>query len=146
MWVGLLASAAIISGAAACGQTGPDQGPVGAVSEMAYAGADMDGKALTLAQGQILRIELESIPTAGYVWTITDQPDFLELVGDGQRPTNPDVQNQPGFTGGNHFLSFDLKATAPGYATLHLIEARPWETDTPPIGTYSLAVTVEPSS
>ena len=93
MWVGLLASAAIISGAAACGQTGPDQGPVGAVSEMAYAGADMDGKALTLAQGQILRIELESIPTAGYVWTITDQPDFLELVGDGQRPTNPDVQN-----------------------------------------------------
>ena len=146
MWVRLCASAAIFLGAAACGRTGPDQGPVSAVSEMAYAGADMDGKALTLSEGQILRIELESIPTAGYVWTITDQPDFLELVGEAQRPTNPDVQNQPGFAGGNHFLSFDLKAKAPGSATLHLIEARPWETDTPPSGTFSLDVTVEPAS
>ncbi|MCA8901999.1 MAG: protease inhibitor I42 family protein [Hyphomonas sp.] len=109
-----------------------------------YAGADMDGTSVTLAMGETLRIELESIPTAGYIWQITARPDILELAGEGGRPTDPDVQNQPGYTGGNHYLSFDLTAVAAGTGTLELVEGRPWELKAgeAPDDTYSLQVTV----
>ena len=109
-----------------------------------YAGAGMNGKSVTMAVGDTLRVELESIPTAGYVWQVAGQPDFLEHVGDGMRATDPEVQDQPGYTGGNHYLSFDFRATAPGTGTLTLVEGRPWELEAgePPEGNFALTVTV----
>ena len=107
-----------------------------------YAGAAHKGGAVSVPLGETLRIELVSVPTAGYVWEITTLPDILELTGEGSRPTDPAVQNLEGFTGGNHFLSFDFKAISPGTGTVELAERRPWETDEPPMDTYSLAVTV----
>ncbi|MCA8897400.1 MAG: protease inhibitor I42 family protein [Hyphomonas sp.] len=109
-----------------------------------YAGADMNGKSVAMAVGDALRVELESIPTAGYVWQVAGQPDFLEHVGDGMRATDPEVQDQPGYTGGNHYLSFDFRATAPGTGTLTLVEGRPWELEAgePPEGNFALTVTV----
>ncbi len=108
------------------------------------AGKDMNGKAVTLKVGETLFVELESIPTAGYVWVVKAQPAFLELGGETQRPTNPEVQNQPGFTGGNHYLGTYFTATAAGLGKLELIETRPWETDEPPMDTWTLNVTVTP--
>ncbi|HPE47496.1 MAG TPA: protease inhibitor I42 family protein [Hyphomonas sp.] len=109
-----------------------------------YVGADMNGKSVAMAVGDALRVELESIPTAGYVWQVAGQPDFLEHVGDGMRATDPEVQDQPGYTGGNHYLSFDFRATAPGTGTLTLVEGRPWELEAgePPEGNFALTVTV----
>ncbi|MEZ5945526.1 MAG: protease inhibitor I42 family protein [Hyphomonas sp.] len=111
---------------------------------MHYAGADMAGKTVDMKVGEILRVELESIPTAGYLWIVTSQPEFLELAGENTRPTDPEVQNQPGFTGGNHYLSFDFTATAPGTGTLDLVEGRPWELEAgeAPEGTWSIRVSV----
>ena len=128
---------------AAC--TGPAADPVTELADgMLYAGADQNGGQIDMQVGQTLRIELESIPTAGYIWEIENQPAFLETVGEGVRPTDPEFQNQPGVTGGNHYLSFDLQAVAPGSATLHLVEHRPWEENEPPSDTWSLDVTVNP--
>lgn len=106
-----------------------------------YAGADSKGAALTLPAGEILRIELVTVPTAGYVWQIVEKPDFLELVGENTRGTDPAYQNYPGFTGGNHFMSFDLVARSAGTGTIRLTEGRPWETDEPAMDTYELTVT-----
>ncbi len=106
------------------------------------AGADMNGKAVTMKVGETLFVELKSIPTAGYVWEVKTQPAFLELGGETTRPTDPERQNQPGFTGGNHYLGTYFKATATGTGKLEMIETRPWETDEPPIGEWSLDVTV----
>jgi predicted secreted protein len=106
-----------------------------------YVGAERDGDVVALHVGQTMRIELETIPTAGYVWEIMDKPDFLDLVAENTRPTDPDVQNQEGFTGGNHFMAFDLKATAPGKATVHMINHRPWEGGDE-MGTFRIDVTV----
>ena len=111
---------------------------------MLYAGADQNGGQIEMHVGQTLRIELESIPTAGYIWEIQDQPGFLELVGENTRPTDPEFQNQPGVTGGNHFMAFDLKATAPGKATLHMVNHRPWEGGEE-IGTWRIDITVTPA-
>jgi inhibitor of cysteine peptidase len=97
-----------------------------------------------LPVGKTLRVELETIPTAGYVWQVTGQPDMLALTDEATRPTDPEVQNQPGFTGGNHYMAFDFTAIAPGTGALELTEGRPWELEAgePPEGTFSLTITV----
>jgi inhibitor of cysteine peptidase len=112
--------------------------------DMVYAGADMNGQAVTLPVGGLLRVELESIPTAGYLWNIKDKPDFLDLEAEHSRPTDPQTQDDPLFTGGNHYLASDFRATAVGTGTLTLIEGRPWELDAgqPPEDTFQLSVTV----
>jgi predicted secreted protein len=107
-----------------------------------YAGIDKKGGEVALKVGETLRIELQSIPTAGYVWTLDKAPDFMTLAGEGGRPTDPAHQNLPGFTGGNHYLSFDFTASAPGTGKFRLHEGRPWESDEPPTDTYELTVTV----
>lgn len=106
-----------------------------------YAGADRNGGSVSVPAGAVLRVELLTVPTAGYVWQIVEQPDFLSLVAENTRPTDPAYQNLPGFTGGNHYMSFDLEARAAGTGTIRLIEGRPWETDEPPEATYELTVT-----
>lgn len=107
-----------------------------------YVGEDKKGGEVSVPAGQTLRLELESIPTAGYSWQILEKPDFLELTGENSRPTNPALQGQPGFTGGNHYLSFDLKALSEGTGVLKLKESQPWDETTPPTDTFELTVTV----
>jgi len=115
-----------------------------AEADMVYAGADMNGQSVTLPVGALLRVELESIPTAGYLWNIKDQPAFLNLEAEHSRPTDPETQTDPMFTGGNHYLASDFRATATGTGTLTLVEGRPWELDAgePPEGVFQLSVTV----
>lgn len=107
-----------------------------------YAGAERKGAALTMKIGETLRIELESIPTAGYVWSVAEQPAFMKQTAEGGRPSNPAMQNLPGFTGGNHYISFDFQPVEAGTGGFKLKEGRPWESDEPPTDTYELTVTV----
>ncbi len=107
-----------------------------------YAGADKKGTTVTMKTGETLRIELESIPTAGYVWTVAEAPAFMKQVAEGGRPTDPAHQNLPGYTGGNHYISFDFQPVEAGTGTFKLTEGRPWETDEAPMDTYELTVTV----
>lgn len=110
-----------------------------------YAGEDKKGGGVSVPVGETLRIELETVPTAGYVWQIAEKPGFLELIGENTRATNPALQEQPGFTGGNHYMSFDLKASAPGTGVVKLTEGRPWESDEPASDTFDVTVTVTPA-
>ena len=126
-----------------CRDEAPDA-PLTVETGVYYAGAGMDGQEVSLSVGQTLRVELETIPTAGYIWQVTGQPGFLTLADEKTRPTDPEVQNQPGYTGGNHYMAFDFTVTAPGTGTLELTEGRPWELEAgePPEGVFSLNVTV----
>ncbi len=107
-----------------------------------YAGDAQKGASLTMKNGETLRIELESIPTAGYVWTVAEAPAFMKQVAEGGRPTNPAYQNLPGYTGGNHYISFDFQPVEAGTGSFKLTEGRPWETDEEPMDTYELTITV----
>ena len=107
-----------------------------------YAGADKNGQTVEMKVGQTLRIELVSVPTAGYVWNMDEAPAFMEPAGESTRGTDPAHQSLPGFTGGNHYLGFDYVAKAAGSGTFKLSEGRPWESDEPPTDTYTLTVTV----
>ena len=105
-----------------------------------------NGTSATLAVGETLRIKLKSIPTAGYVWQVSKQPDGLEWVGESQEMTDPENQSQPGFTGGSHFIIHEFRATAEGTGRLVLIEGRPWEIEagSAPEATWTLDVIVTP--
>lgn len=113
-----------------------------AESGVVYADAGENGGKVSLKTGETLRIELQSIPTAGYVWTVVEAPAFMEAVSEYTRPTDPAHQNLPGFTGGNHYLAFDYLAKSAGTGTFRLTEGRPWETEEEPMDTYELTVTV----
>lgn len=107
-----------------------------------YVGEDKNGGEVSIPAGATLRIELETIPTAGYAWQIIETPDFLVLAGENTRATNPALQSQPGFTGGNHYMSFDFTASAEGAGVIKLTEGRPWETEEEPSDAFELTVTV----
>ena len=107
-----------------------------------YVGEEQKGGAVTMKTSETLRIELESIPTAGYVWSVAEAPAFMKQVAEGGRPTNPAYQNLPGYTGGNHYISFDFQPVEAGTGTFKLTEGRPWETDEEPMDTFELTVTV----
>lgn len=138
--LGLVMAALALGG---CREKTPDA-PLVVEPAVVYAGAGMDGHEAVLPVGKTLRVELETIPTAGYVWQVTGQPDMLALTDEATRPTDPEVQNQPGFTGGSHYMAFDFTAVTPGTGTLELTEGRPWELEAgePPEGTFSLTITV----
>jgi len=142
-----LAVALLMLGACKVEQdAGPAGPPAPAADEagLVYVDASLNGKTVELSVGDTLRVELESIPTAGYIWQVADQPDFLLLKAEGTRPTDPDFQNQPGVTGGNHYLAFDFTAEAAGTAELRLVEGRPWELEAggEPDGTFTVTVNV----
>lgn len=142
-----LAVALLMLGACKGEKDAEPAGPPAPVADevgLVYVDAALNGKTVELSVGDTLRVELESIPTAGYIWQVADQPDFLLLKAEGTRPTDPDFQNQPGVTGGNHYLSFDFTAEAAGTAELRLVEGRPWELEAggAPDGTFTVTVNV----
>jgi predicted secreted protein len=105
-----------------------------------YVGEDQNGASVIVPLGETLRIELVSIPTAGYVWTVIEAPDFMKAAGESTRATDPAHQEMAGFTGGNHFLSFDYVASSVGTGKFKLVEGRPWETEEEPMDTFELTV------
>ncbi len=85
------------------------------------------GREIRVPIGEIVRVRLRSIPTAGYLWRLAGPlPAFLEPLGEETLPTSP-AQSQPGFTGGEHWLVFAYKPKAKGRAELVFLEGRPWE-------------------
>lgn len=109
--------------------------------------AGSNGASATVASGQIFMVKLETIPTAGYVWQVAEKPDFLTQVDENTVPTNPELQNQPGFTGGNHYMIFAFEVTGSGSGTLKLVEGRPWELEAgnPPDNTWSIQIDAPPA-
>ena len=78
--------------------------------------------------GDTFKVKLESIPTAGYLWNLSHLPEELEQVGEfSMEATDPELQSQPGYTGGNHYIVYTFKTIAEGDVDLVLVEGRPWE-------------------
>lgn len=144
-----LVSVALLATLMAACSPSPEDGAPSRPQGMIQAGAEQNGGEAVMELGQVIRIELETVPTAGYVWQIDQLPGFLEKIAEATRPTQPEFQNDEGVTGGNHFMAFDLKVTGPGSGTLRLIEGRPWELEAAdssgPDAVWTLTVTVQPT-
>lgn len=101
-----------------------------------------DGQNVTVKVGTKVGVELAGIPTAGYLWAVTEQPAFLEAAGEYGGPTST-AQLQEGFTGGRHWEGFLFNVTAAGEGALRLEQKRPWEDDEPPADEFSVYLFAE---
>lgn len=98
------------------------------------------GQSVDVPVQQRFAIELVGVPTAGYVWAPKQLPPFVARAGEASGATTA-AQNQPGFTGGNHWEVLMFVATAPGAGEIVLEQRRPWETDGEANATFRVTVT-----
>jgi predicted secreted protein len=104
--------------------------------------ADQAGQTVEVAVNERFAVEVIGVPTAGYQWMPAQVPAFLTRAGEATGNTTPE-QGQPGFTGGNHWEVVMFAATAPGTGELVLEQRRPWETDEPPVDSFSVTITAQ---
>jgi inhibitor of cysteine peptidase len=99
-----------------------------------------DGTGIELDAGQMLVVTLESNPTTGYRWEVSEvDRSVLTQVGEAEFQEAPKEDEQMVGVGGTETFRF---ASAPGSTTLTLVYHRSWEKDVEPADTFSVEVTV----
>jgi len=101
--------------------------------------AAQDGQIVHVRVNQRFAVELVGVPTAGYQWMPVQMPAFLTRAGDRTGPTIA-AQNQPGYTGGNHWEVLMFAALEAGSGELVFVQRRPWERDAPPAHTFRVTI------
>ena len=102
---------------------------------------DNDGQ-IELEQGQVLVVTLQSNPTTGYSWEVSEnQEKILQQMGDSEF-ISQDTGDAP-IVGAGGWEIFRFKAVSAGQVTLKLIYRRPWEEDVEPVTKFSLNVVVK---
>ena len=104
-------------------------------------GKDANGGSAELKVDQLLEVKLEGNPTTGSSWEVkTSGEPAVRLQGE---PVY--AQTSPGSTvvGAGGTFTFTFVGAQPGTSTIELVYHRPWETDTPPLETFVLEVTVK---
>jgi len=100
--------------------------------------AEMNGRSIELASGQLMTLKLDSNPTTGYDWDLVEVDSaILRQVGD--------VDYKPGsiLTGSGGVNTYTFEAVASGTTRLKLIYHRAWELNSPPLETFILDVVVK---
>jgi inhibitor of cysteine peptidase len=102
---------------------------------------DQSGNNVQLKVGETLLVTLDSNPTTGYSWELSQSDEsVLEQKGEAEYKQAPGSQ---GLIGAGGKETFRFEAVGAGQTTLELIYHRPWEQGVPPVKTYSLEVTVK---
>lgn len=104
-------------------------------------GSDANGKQIKLKQSENLAVRLESNPTTGYQWELSEC-DKSVLAPQGEPQYEAAKQNQP-VVGGGGWETFRFKPQKVGQTHLKLIYHRTFEKDVPPAKTLELDVVVE---
>ncbi|NPV03451.1 MAG: protease inhibitor I42 family protein [Syntrophaceae bacterium] len=127
----LLAFAGCVRGAAADGTTG------GALKDIVVTERD-SGAAITLERGQAIAVKLAGIPGTGYAWHLVHcNADVLSPAGE-----STEGRTDPRIIGGPVTKVFRFKALAPGRTPLEFHYKRIWETDKPPLRTFTIGIEV----
>ncbi|TAK30615.1 MAG: hypothetical protein EPO21_18895 [Chloroflexota bacterium] len=99
--------------------------------------ADEDGQTIDLQVGQELVISLEANPSTGFAWEVEEvDSSILTQTGDITFEPESDLIGAPGLA------TIGFEAVAEGQSPLTLVYRRPWETDIPPVKTFSITVRV----
>jgi predicted secreted protein len=99
-----------------------------------------DGGQIELELGTLLVVTLESNPSTGYRWEVTENNDSV-LKQFGQTEYKPAETSEPPLVGAGGWEIFRFKAVSAGHTTLELVYRRPWE-DAEPLKIFSIQVTV----
>ena len=100
-----------------------------------------NGESINLKLNEIIKIKLESNPTTGYSWNLSDETStaIISLISSDYKTSTPD-KGVVG-AGGNETLTF--KAIAKGNTTIILTYNKSWEEGVEQIETFKLNVTVD---
>lgn len=102
--------------------------------------AEDGGSLVELRSGQVLVVTLESNPTTGYRWEVSEVDEsVLAQIGEAEFQEAPKEDEQMVGVGGTETFRFE---SAPGSTTLTLVYHRSWETDVEPLETFTVEVTV----
>ena len=128
---------------AACGSNDgalPDVDSDASGEQTLVLGAEDNGEQVQLASGQVLEVTLESNPTTGYSWEVSDvDGTVLSQVGEAEFREAPKESEEMVGVGGTETLRF---SSAAGETTLTLVYHRPWEEDVDPLETFTVEVVV----
>ncbi|MCU0504531.1 MAG: protease inhibitor I42 family protein [Chloroflexi bacterium] len=105
--------------------------------------ASANGTTVTVAPGTAIVIALDANPTTGYSWIVTSVPDPASVALDSP-PEGAYVATPVGsaVVGSGGVQTWDLRATGAGTTSIQLDYARPWESGTPPVETFSVTFVV----
>jgi len=96
-----------------------------------------NGRKLELREGQEIVVSLESNPTTGYIWEISNIGDgIIAQVGKTTYESKSDL------LGAGGIQVFRFKAKGAGQVDLNFVYHRPWEKNVKPVRTFSLKITV----
>jgi len=99
-----------------------------------------NGSQVELTSGQVLEVTLESNPTTGYSWEVSEVDEtVLTQLGEAEFRQAPAEGEPVTGAGGTETFRF---ASATGETTLTLVYHRPWEKDVEPLETFSVQVVV----
>jgi inhibitor of cysteine peptidase len=104
-------------------------------------GKDASGGSAELKVDQLLDVKLDGNPTTGYSWEVkTSGEPVVRLQGE---PVYAQTSTGSTIVGSGGTFTFTFVGAKPGTSTIELVYRRPWETDTPPLETFVLEVTVK---
>lgn len=98
-----------------------------------------NGSTVELNKGQVLVISLESNPSTGFTWEVAElDTHILHQIGETEFQPGSNAPGAPGM----QILRFEAENA--GQTPLKLVYHRPFETDMPPLRTFSIQVIVRP--
>jgi predicted secreted protein len=97
---------------------------------------------VTLKPGDIYRLEIGGLGSAGYDWSyeVTGAADIVKVTLDASAPPPPTGATLPNSFSVPYALT--VVALKEGSATIHVSLQRPWEKQKPPLREISVRVTV----
>ncbi len=99
------------------------------------------GTRLSVQQGKTIEIKLESNPTTGYGWILSD--DYDKNIISPVSTEYKQSRSGENLVGAGGYEYFYFKAGSRGETVLVLNYARPWEEGIDPIDVFKIEVSVE---
>lgn len=100
-----------------------------------------DGESINLKLNETIKIKLDSNPTTGYSWNLSDKTSTATIsqLSSDYKTSSSDKE----VVGAGGYDTITFKAIAKGNTTIILTYNKSWEEEVEPIETFKLNVTVE---
>ena len=140
--VGVLSVASIAVTLLALSAGGIDPAAAEGETEQIDLDASHNGQEIEVAVGDLLVITLESNPTTGFGWQLSEpiDEDLLALIESRYEPSENVEQGMVG-AGGTEVWTFEALTT--GVTKISMEYSRPWEGGEKAVQTFEVAVTIK---
>ncbi|MBM3708400.1 MAG: protease inhibitor I42 family protein [Actinobacteria bacterium] len=100
-----------------------------------------NGKSIELKVGETITVKLESNPTTGYSWSLSEETDqgIMFMISSEYKQSSDDKE----LVGGGGFETFKFKAAGQGSTEIILNYMSPWEEDIKPEDIFRLSINVK---